>query len=145
MRSTVRSALACYGIAVLGLAVIASCGGDGPANPEDIDFFSDDPEISDLQIRPLDPERANTTVRYVASVHVFDWQDDVADGVCQVNTSVGSSMVPVEIGGEEGWGNRAECRFSIFAPAPGEVTGELRLFDAKAHRSNALAFVLTLR
>jgi hypothetical protein len=116
-------------------------GGSGVG--PDIDF-PDEPQISELEIRPLDPERANTTVRYVARVTVVDFQDDVAGGTCEVGTSVGASTVQVEVTGRADFGDKAECRFSVFVSAPGEVTGELRVVDAKGHRSNSLAFVLRI-
>jgi hypothetical protein len=147
MQRRIRPSVACCGVAVLGLVVIAGCGDS--SGPTFLDFpdSPDEPRISQLDLRPLNPERANRTVRYVASVHFSDAQDDVTDGTCQVDTSVGASTVPVEITVEQKVfvGGTATCRFSVLARAPGDVSGQLRLVDVEGHPSNALAFVLGIR
>ena len=122
---------------VVALVITAGCGGVGSKGFEVT--ISEEPSISNLKITPLDPERVNIPVRYSAQVFVFDFQNDVLGGTCEIDTSVGKFSMRINALSN---GAFAVCEFTILVSTPQQIPGSIVVVDRGGHRSNSLGFVL---
>ena len=127
---------------------IAGCGGGGggggsttgPAvNPNA-------PVLSDFQVVALDPERANTRVRYAFGANFVDVPGDVFNGTCELSTSVGPVSQPINVllpgASPNATQGSVVCIFFFLVPSPTQVTGTFTVVDRAGNRSNSFSFVL---
>lgn len=120
---------------------LAACGGGGggggPAGPD-----PNAPVITNLQIRPLTPERANTRVRYLLTVTVQDADNDLVGGRVEVRAEPSGQVVSTTI--DPGQTNPLLFELATNPVPPGRYDSTLTVIDAAGHRSNSVPFSVTI-
>ncbi len=132
---------------LLGVVALSfGCGGGGSSNSGP---SADAPVISDLIVRALDPERANTTIRYAVQVTTFDPQADVFNGTCEIalpgvpgsplSIPINSAAPGINVNATT---NPVTCVFTLRTAVPAQISGSVTIIDRAGHRSNSLSFLL---
>jgi hypothetical protein len=131
-------------VGLLGMSL--GCGGGGSSSSGS---SADAPVISNLFIRPFDPERVNRDIRYGIQVTVFDRQPDIFNGICEVALQgfPGSPLsIPIDRVGPgidiNATTNPVVCLFVVRSSVPVQVNGSITIIDRAGHRSNSLGFVI---
>jgi hypothetical protein len=131
-------------LACLGLTLLVAACSDGGSGVN-----ADAPVAVALQIVPLTPERAGTTVRYEFRVGVQDRNGDIFGGQCEIATNV--STVTRNIGILAPGTDPAATQMTVtctrdYTPTiPQDIIGTAVIIDVAGHRSNALSFRLGIR
>jgi hypothetical protein len=138
-----RLTVAC--LIVMGAGVLVACSGDGGGTGVDADA----PVALSLEVTPLTPERAGTTVRYEFRVVGQDRNGDVFGGQCEIATNVGtgtgpiSTLAPGANPAATTWA--VTCTRDFAVSVPQDIIGTAVIIDGAGRRSNALAFRLGIR
>jgi len=128
----------------LGLALLllglGGCGGGG-SGP------SHAPVITNLQIRPLTPEKANTEVRYSIVVSISDSGNDLVGGHVELRADgQQSDEVPIEASDVTGPGTAVVPGVLTTNPLPpGRYDASVVATDAGGHESAPVAFFITIQ
>jgi hypothetical protein len=122
------------------LLALAGCGGDG-SGP------SHAPVITDLQIRPLTPEKANTQVRYSIVISIADTGNDLVGG--HVELRVGdqqSEEIPILASDVTGPGTVVVPGELTTNPLPpGRYDIGVVATDASGRESAPVSFFITIQ
>jgi hypothetical protein len=131
-----------YLTAAVALALgLGACGGGGGGHATGPDPNA--PVVTDLQVRALTPERANTVVRHQLTITVSDRDNDLVGGQVEVKEEANGHVVSAPI-------TVAPANDRIFFeissnPVPaGHYDLALSVIDAAGHRSNAVGFSITI-
>ncbi len=126
------------GFVVLALA-LGACGGGGggPTGPD-----PNAPVITDLQVRALTPERANTRVRYLITVAVQDRDNDLAGGHVEVREQTSGQVVSATIAPPVT--NPLVFTLETNPLLAGRYNLAVTVIDAAGHRSNSVPFSVTI-
>lgn len=127
------------GFVVLAVA-LGACGGGGGGGPTGPDPNA--PIITDLQIRALTPERANTRVHHLITLTVQDADNDLAGGRAEIRENATGHVVSATIDPPA----TNPLAFTLESnPVPaGHYNFEFTVIDAAGHRSNAVPFSITI-
>jgi hypothetical protein len=125
--------------------LLAACSSDGGGTGVDADA----PVATTLEVVPLTPERAGTTVRYEFRVGVQDRNGDLFQGQCEIATNVGTATGTINIlaPGVDPAATSATifCTREFSVSIPQDIVGTAVIIDVAGHRSNALSFRLGIR
>jgi hypothetical protein len=133
------------GLVVAVALSIAGCGGGGnggggggaPTVPS-----ASAPVLTNFQITPLTPERANTQIRYRLTATVTDPNGDLLGGHVDLNDGVKTLSLPIDGSVLQG---STIAVVLITNPVPaGRYTGTLSVVDAAGNRSNEATFTVTV-
>ncbi len=127
-----RGRVALFGAFGLACAVLTGCGSGG------WHFTVPSPTISNLRVRPLDPERVGRPVRYEFVVHLLFLQE--REGTCEAVTSLGTVSTALQDTATAD----VRCVFSFTVRAPTEIAGTVAVVGSRGERSNALPFTLRI-
>ena len=136
-----------YHLGLLGLLlIIAGCGGGGggTAGPS-----ADAPIQLDLQIRALTSERTGGTVRYLITFVVKDRNNDLIGGKAELKVVATGQVFDFTLSARDFSGDCAsQCTgrgvFTLSNPPPGRIDLVHTVIDAAGHRSNGIAFFVTI-
>lgn len=116
---------------VVTLLMIASCGGGGGGSSTTTS--SHNPVITNFQIRPLTPEKANTEVRYSIIATVADPDNDLFGGRVELNDGAKTLTTPLDNTSLSG--NTVSVILVTNPVPPGSYRGTFAVVDAAGNRS----------
>ena len=138
-----RRATTAYVGLVLALLVTASCGGGGGSSSGTPTTTSASaPVVSNFQIRPLTPEKANTEVRYQITATVIDPNNDLMGG--RVELSDGTRTLTLAIDATVLQGNTIGVILITNRVPAGRYTGSFAVVDAAGNRSDEITFAVNI-
>jgi hypothetical protein len=130
-----------FGIALVATAfAIGGCGGGGGGSSTGPSAC--DPCVTNFQITPLTPEKANTQVRYRMTANVNDPDGDLLGGKVEVSDAAKTLTTPIDASSLQG--NTIAVVLVTNPVPPGSYSGTFDVIDAAGHRSNVIPFTLNI-